>query len=124
MSNTYATKLNREYSQVTFDHELLAALRGRDLSPTIEELWYVGSINHGGNDSGYLLAVVEHLTAPQDTVDLVEAEKHESHICGCTGFYHHAYDQQIGAKIDDCKHVERVKEKRRVSFDDKQETLL
>ena len=124
MSQTYATKLNREHCTVTFDHQLLGALRGRNLSPSIEELWSVGSINHGEDDSGYLLAVVEHLQAQQDEVDLVAAETRETHICGCTGFFHHAFDQQVGDKIDDCKHVERVKEKRRVDIDDQQKTLL
>jgi len=124
MSQTYATKLNREHSTVTFDHEFIGALRGRNTAVEIEELWSVGSIKHGEEDSGYLLAVVSHLPAPIDTLDVADTERVETLVCGCPGFYFHAYDEQVGAKIDDCSHCERVKEKRRTELPDSQSQLV
>jgi len=124
MSSVYAAKINREHSSVSFQHELITALKGRNLSVDVEELWNVGTINHGEDNSGYVLAVISHLTAPQDTVDVANAERKETLVCGCTGFYFDCFDDQIGAKIDDCKHTKKVKKARKMAVDDNQETLI
>lgn len=125
MSQTYAVPLNREHYSVTFDHEFLSVLRARELEPQIDELYSVGTIRHGSDESsGYLLAVISHLNAPLDTVDVVDAERTETLICGCAGYYFNSYDEQVGAKIDDCKHCSRIKEKRRTELPDDQSTLI
>jgi len=125
MSNTYAVPLDREYSSVSFDHEFLNVLRSRNLKLDVEEMWSVGTIRHGSEESsGYLLAVVSHLTAPLDEVDIVNQERKETLVCGCTGFFHHCYDSGVGAKIGDCKHTERVKELRGTEMPDNQATLV
>jgi len=91
----------------------------------VEELYSVGTIRHGSDESsGYLLAVVSHLTAPLDEVDVVNQERKETAVCDCSGWYHHAHDQEIGAKIGDCKHTERVKELRGTEMPDDQATLV
>lgn len=123
MSRTYAAQLDPEHYGLIFEHPFLTALRARELHPEIEELWSVGSINPGDEDSGYILAVVSHLTAPLDEVDLADTERKETCICGCPGFYFHSYDEQVGAKIDDCSHCERVKQKRRTEIPEEQTTL-
>jgi len=125
MSQSYASALDTEWSTVSFNHEFLAALRGRNLEPEIEELYSVGTIRFGSEESSsYLLARVSHLTAPLDTVDVVDAQREETYICGCPGYYNHCYDQQIGAKIDDCKHCEKLKKQRKEQIDDEQSTLI
>jgi len=125
MSQTYIAELDREWSQVTFDHEFLSALRGRNLEPQIEELYSAGTIRYGSDESSsYLLARVSHLTAPLDEVDVVDAERSESYVCGCPGFYNHCYDNQVGAKIDDCRHTEKAKEENREELPEDQSTLI
>jgi len=125
MTQTYAVPIDREWSTVTFNHEFLAALRGRNLEPEVEQLYSVGTIRYGSEDSsGYVLAKVSHLTAPLDTVDVVDAEREETYICGCPGFHNHCYDEQIGAKIDDCKHCEEIKEQEREELPENQSTLI
>ena len=125
MSQTYAVPIDREWSTVTFDHEFLSALRGRQLEPAVEELYSVGTIRYGSDESsGYLLARVSHLNAPLDTVDVVDAERDTTYICGCPGFKNHCYDEQVGAKIDDCKHCEKIKEQRKEDLPDEQSTLI
>lgn len=113
MSRTYATQLDREHYSATFQHELIAALRGRGLQPQIEEVWSVGTIKPGSENSGYLLAVVSHLTAPIEEVDLTNAERKETVVCGCAQYYFDCFDRQVGAPIDECKHCERVQKQRR-----------
>jgi flavorubredoxin len=125
MSQTYAVPVDREHTTVSFDHEFLNVLRSRNLKLDVEELYSVGTIRHGSDESsGYLLAVVSHLTAPLDEVDVVNQERKETAVCGCSGWYHHAYDQEIGAKVGDCKHTERVKELRGTEMPDDQATLV
>lgn len=124
MSRTYAVELDREHYSTTFQHEFLTALRSRVLSPEIEELWSVGTINHGEDNTGYLLAVVSHHKGSLDELDVVEAERTETLICGCPGWFFQCYDEQVGAKIDDCKHCEEVKRQRRTEIEENQETLL
>jgi hypothetical protein len=124
MSQTYAVPLNTEWSTVTFDHEFLTVLKSRGLEPQIEERWSVGTIRHGSEESsGYLCVVLSHLEAPLDEIDVVAAERKEAFCCGCPGWRHHAYDDQIGAPIDECRHVEAVKKERRTEVDDSQATL-
>jgi len=123
MSRVFASELDTEYSSVSYDHELLNVLRGRNLKLEIETLYTVGTINHGTDDSSYLLAVVSHLQAPFDEVDVVNADRKETLVCGCPGFFHHCYDGEVGAKIDDCKHTERVKQLRRTELAENQATL-
>jgi hypothetical protein len=124
MTRTHATRLNQEHATVGFDHEFLSILRSRNLKIQIEELWQVGTIKPGSENSGYLLAVVSHLTAPLDEVDLADTERKETLVCGCKGFYFNSYDREIGAKVEDCKHCERVKQKRRTEVSEDQETLV
>lgn len=123
MSRTYAAPLDPEHYGLTFEHPFLTALRGRELHPEIEELWSVGTIYPGEDNSGYLLAVVSHLTAPLDEVDVANADRRETLICGCKGYYMDCYDNQVGAKIDDCKHCQRIKQKRRTDIPEEQATL-
>lgn len=123
MSHTYAAALDDDHARITFDHELLGALRSRNLEPEITETWISGTIKPGDDDSAHVVAVVQHLTAPIDEVDLVDAERRETHICSCPGFYYHKYDEDVGAKVGDCRHVERVKQERRVNLPDEQATL-
>jgi len=111
----YAVPIDREYYSLTFDHELLTTLRARSLSPQVIDLYNVGTIrpdHHNKDTSGYVLAVVSHLKAPLDELDVAATERTESLICGCPGWHFHSYDEQIGAKIDDCKHCEDVKAQR------------
>lgn len=125
MSEVYAVPLNQDHSQVSFNHEFLSALRGRKLQPETKKLYTVGTIRHGSEENtSYLMAKVEHLKAPLDEVDVVEAEKRDTFICGCPGFLFQCYDQQIGAKIDDCKHIERQKKQSKQTADQNQETLV
>ena len=125
MSQPYAVPLNTEWSQVSFDHEFLTVLRARDMEPQIEELYSVGTIRHGSDDSsGYVLAVVSHLPAPLDTVDVADTERLETVICGCPGWFNHCYDEEVGAKIDDCKHCKQVSKQRRTEIADNQEQLI
>ena len=44
MGRKYATELSPEHYTLDFDHEFLFAMRGMQLSPEIEELWSVGTI--------------------------------------------------------------------------------
>jgi hypothetical protein len=124
MSRTYATQLDQEHATVGFDHEFLSILRSRNLKIQIEELWQVGTIKPGEENSGYILAVVSHLTAPIEEVDLADTERKETLVCGCKGFYFNSYDREIGAKVEDCKHCSKVKQKRRTDAPDEQETLV
>lgn len=124
MTRTYATQLDQEHYTATFDHEFLGALRGRQLKPEITGLWSVGTIKPGEDNSGYLLAVVSHYKAPFDVIDVADAERKETLICGCPGFKFHCYDQEIGGKIDDCRHCEQVKKQKRTEVSDQQETLV
>ena len=74
MSRVFASEIDREHSAVSFDHEFLTILRGRNLNVDVETLYTVGTIRHGSDDdSSYLLAVVSHLKAPLDEVDVVNA---------------------------------------------------
>jgi hypothetical protein len=125
MSTTYAVPLDREYSSVSFDHEFLNVLRSRNLKLDVEALYSVGTIRHGSEESsGYLLAVVSHLTAPLDEVDIVDSERKESYVCGCADFYHRGYDSEVGAIVDDCKHIRKLKKKRGQQTADDQATLV
>jgi len=125
MSQIYAIPLNDEHSTVTFNHEFLSALKARELEPQIEALHSVGTARYGSEDSSaYLLARVSLLPAPLDTVDLVNATREETYICGCPDFYFDCYDEQVGAKIDDCKHCKKIKEQRKEDLPDEQSTLL
>jgi len=124
MSQTYATQLDQEHATIAFDHEFLSILRSRNLKIQIEELWSVGTITHGEENSGYLLAVVSHLPGPIEEIDLADTERKETLVCGCKGFYFNSYDREIGAKVEDCKHCNRVKQKRRTEVSDQQETLV
>jgi len=124
MSQVYSVPINQEHSVVSFDHEFLNVLRGRNLSLDIEQLYNVGTLRFGSEESsGYIAAVVSHLTAPLDEVDLADADRVETIVCGCDGWYHHAYDQQVGAVIDDCRHTEQIRRQRRTDVDDQQQTL-
>lgn len=124
MSEVYAVPLDTEWSSVMFEHEFLNILRARDLEPKREQLYTVGTLRHGSDDnSSYLMAKVSHLKAPLDTVDIVQADRKETFICGCADWYYDCYDEQVGAKIDDCKHCERHKQKEGIA-DDNQATLL
>jgi hypothetical protein len=125
MNKPYATTLNTEWSSVEFSHEFLTVLESRDLQVKVEQLYSVGTIRHGSTESSsYLMAVVSHLPDSLDNVDVVDTERVETLICGCPGFYNHCYDNDVGAKIDDCKHTERVKELRRTELPENQETLV
>jgi len=125
MSQVYTVPLDTEWSSVTFDHEFLSVLRARNLEIEIEQLYTVGTLRHGSDDnSSYLLAKVSHLTDPLDEVDVVDAERDESLVCGCPGWFNHCYDNQVGAKIDDCKHTKRLKQKEGRDVDQDQATLL
>lgn len=123
MSHTYAAKLDDEHARFDLEHELLSVLKSRDLEPEITEKWISGTIKPGDDDSAHVVVVVEHLTDPLEDVDVVEAERNETHICSCKGFYHHYYDQDVGAKVGDCRHVERVKQERRLNIPPEQQTL-
>jgi len=57
-------------------------------------------------------------------VDVVDETRETTYVCGCPGFANHCYDEQVGAKIDDCKHVERIKEQRKEDLPDEQSTLI
>lgn len=125
MSEIYALSIDQEWSQVSFDHEFLNVLRARNLNPEIEELYTVGTLRHGSEESSsYLLARVSHLEAPQEELDLVDTERKETYICGCAGWMNHCYDHQVGAKIDDCRHCERLKKRRGEIQDENQATLV
>ena len=123
MSRTYAAEIDDEHCGIHFEHELLTALRGRNLAPEIEALWSVGTLNPGEANSSYVAAVVSHHTAPLDEIDVATAERTETVICGCDGYYYHCYDQQIGAPIDECKHCERINKQRRTDLPENQTTL-
>jgi len=125
MSQAYCVPIETEHSTIGFDHELLAALRGRQLEVEVEQVYNVGTIRYGSEESsGYLMAKVSHLTAPLDAVDVVNAERTETWVCGCKGFHFNCYDEQIGAKIDDCKHTQKAKEQEREDLPDNQSTLI
>lgn len=124
MSEVYAVPINREWSAVSFDHEFLNVLRARNMEVEIEELYTVGTLRHGSEDStSYVMAEVSHLKAPLDTVDVVEADRTTSFCCGCPGWSNHCYDEQIGAPVDECKHIERLKQKQGHA-DENQATLV
>jgi len=55
---------------------------------------------------------------------VAEVDRKTTYICGCPGYFHHAYDSQIGAKIDDCKHCERLKQQSKQTTDENQATLI
>jgi len=125
MSQAYCVPIETEHSSVSFDHELIAALRGKQLEVEIEQLYNVGTIRYGSEDSsGYVMAKISHLTAPLDVVDVVDAERVESYVCGCKGFYFDCYDEQIGAKIDDCKHTKTARKQERDELPEEQSTLI
>jgi len=125
MSQTYAVPVDRQHSTVSFDHEFLNVLRSRNLKLDVEALYSVGTIRHGSEESsGYLLAVVSHLTAPLDEVDVVNQDRKESLICGCPDFYHRAYEKDVGAIVDDCKHTRKLKKKRGQETAEDQTTLV
>lgn len=125
MSETYVLSIDQEWSQVSFDHELLSILRSRNLAIDIEETYSVGTIRHGSDESSsYLMAKVSHLTAPLDTVDVVDAERTTSYVCGCPDFWFDCYDSEIGAKIEDCKHTTKAKKQNGELTAEDQETLL
>jgi len=125
MSEIYVVPLNQEWCSVSFNHEFINAIRGRGLKPEIEQLYTVGTIRHGSEESSsYLMAEISHLEAPLDEVDIVNVERKTSFCCGCAGWKNHCYDEQIGAPIDDCKHVERAQQKLKTTVDDNQETLI
>jgi len=124
MDKVYVIEMDTEWCDVTFSHEFLSALRARNLAVEVEELYSTGTLRAGSEDnSSYLLAEITHLKAPMDEVDVVDAERKTTYICGCPGFFNHAYDNQIGVKVDDCKHTKRAKEKERTEMPDEQTTL-
>jgi len=124
MDNVYAIEMETEWCGVSFRHEFLSALRARNLAVEVEQLYTVGTIRHGSDEnSTYVMAEVTHLKAPMNEVDVVNAERKTTYICGCPGFYNHAYDNQIGVKVDDCKHTSRAKQKARTEMPDEQTTL-
>lgn len=118
----HVAHLDREHINIAFGHELLTTLKSKGLSPTVERYFSVVNQKHGEDNSGYIVAEVTHLTKPKAKADIV-ADSTTTYICPCTGFYHHCYDQNLGAKVDDCQHIERVKQKTRGNIDDKQQTL-
>jgi len=124
MSQTYAAQMDVEHCGLHFEHELLTALRGRELAPEIEELWSVGTIYNGEDNTSYPLAIVSHHTAPLDEIDVATAERTETAICSCPQYFFECFDRQVGAPIDECKHVERVNQRRRTDTPDEQQTLL
>lgn len=121
----YAVQLSEPHGQIAFEHPFRTILESRDLAVEIEEKWSVGTLRHGSDDdSSYVLAVVSHLTESQDKVDLVDADRVETLICPCHGYWHHNYDHDLGAKTGDCRHCKEVKRKRRTELPDQQQTLV
>lgn len=123
MSTVYAVQIDTEHTDIEFDHEMCGILRGKNLKPTVEELWSVGSEKHGGDDSGYILGVVSHWKDDFRYVDAQEDSPAETLVCGCTDYYFRCLDRDLGAKVDDCKHCQRVKKQRRTELSEQQATL-
>jgi len=125
MSEVYAVPIDDEWSSVSFDHEFLNVLRSRDMEVEIEHLYTVGTLRHGSDESSsYVMAKISHLQAPLDTVDVVDAERTETYVCGCANYYFDCYDDQVGAKIDDCKHCKKAKKQSGEIQAENQATLL
>jgi hypothetical protein len=125
MSETYAVPIDDDWSSVSFDHEFINVLRSRNMEVEFEELFTVGTLRHGSDESSsYIMAKISHLQAPLDTVDVVDAERKTTYVCGCPGFFNHCYDADVGAKVDDCRHCERAKEQSGEIQAENQATLL
>jgi hypothetical protein len=120
----YANPINTEHVKFSFSTEFEGILRGKNLRPEVEELYSVGTERPGDDDSSYLLAVVSHWTEPFEYVDAAEDRQTETLVCSCPGFHYQCVDRDVGAKTDDCKHCERVKELHRTEMPDEQTTLI
>jgi len=110
MSELRVAPINQDHVDVSFSHELLTVFEERNLKPSIQELYSVVSVKHGERNNGYVVAQVEYLTEPFESADIVEDRTH-AHLCACDGFHFHCYNQDLGVKDGDCKHIQRVKQK-------------
>jgi hypothetical protein len=120
----YANPVDTEHCIVSFSTELAGILQGKNLQPEVSKLYSVGTERPGDDDSSYLLAVISHWDVPFEHIDAAGDSRVETLICSCPGYHYQCVDRDVGVKVDDCKHCERVKELRRTEMPDEQSTLI